>query len=55
MNWPVYVVDLPKVFKENGGERLFIDHCHPTAEGHRLIAEALYELIVKKGLIRNTP
>jgi lysophospholipase L1-like esterase len=40
------VIDLPKVFDENGGENLFIDHCHPTAEGHRLIAREIVEAIV---------
>jgi lysophospholipase L1-like esterase len=41
----VTVVDLPRIFKENGGERLFIDHCHPTAEGHFLIARELFNVI----------
>ncbi len=41
----VTIVDLPAVFRENGGERLFIDHCHPTAEGHRLIAQELFRVI----------
>jgi lysophospholipase L1-like esterase len=41
----VIVVDLPRIFKENGGERLFIDHCHPTAEGHLLIARELFNVI----------
>ncbi len=37
----VTVIDLPAVFRDHGGEQLFIDHCHPTAEGHRLIAWAI--------------
>lgn len=41
----VTVIDLPTVFKENGGEKLFIDHCHPTAEGHLLIAHELFKVI----------
>lgn len=41
----VAVIDLPRIFRENGGERLFIDHCHPTAEGHFLIARAIYDTI----------
>ncbi|MBE9486586.1 MAG: SGNH/GDSL hydrolase family protein [Chloroflexi bacterium] len=41
----VTVVDLPTVFRENGGEKLFIDHCHPTAEGHLLIARELFKVI----------
>ncbi len=45
----VTVVDLPTVFAQNGGESLFIDHCHPTVEGHRLIAQEILET-VKTGL-----
>lgn len=48
----ISVVDLPALFKTNGGERLFIDHCHPTPEGHRLIAQALAECIKIEGLLR---
>jgi len=44
--WPnVFVIDLPRIFKENRGEKLFIDHCHPTAEGHFLIARELFKII----------
>ena len=35
------VVDLPELFAQSGQEKLFIDHCHPTAEGHLLIAQVL--------------
>ncbi|MBN1213018.1 MAG: SGNH/GDSL hydrolase family protein [candidate division Zixibacteria bacterium] len=49
----VYIIDLPRVFEENGGEGLFIDHCHPTVEGHRLIAETIYNLILEKRLVRS--
>jgi tetratricopeptide (TPR) repeat protein len=42
------VIDLPEIFRENGGERLFIDHCHPTAEGHILIAQSIYEKIIER-------
>ncbi len=45
----VTVVDMPTVFAQNGGESLFIDHCHPTAEGHRLIAQEIFEAM-KTGL-----
>ncbi|MCK4460188.1 MAG: hypothetical protein KAW46_00200, partial [candidate division Zixibacteria bacterium] len=45
----VTVVDMPIVFAQNGGESLFIDHCHPTAEGHRLIAQEIFEAM-KTGL-----
>ena len=48
----VYLVDPAELFAANGGERLFIDHCHPTAEGHHLIARQLAELIVAERLIR---
>lgn len=34
-------IHLPSVFARNGGETLFVDHCHPTAVGHRLIARVL--------------
>ena len=44
----VIVIDLPRIFNENGGERLFIDHCHPTAEGHLLIAQSLSAAICKR-------
>ena len=48
----VYIIDLPRVFEEYGGEGLFIDHCHPTVEGHRLIAETIYNLIFDKRLVK---
>jgi len=41
----IAVVDLPSIFELNGGETLFIDHCHPTAEGHTIIADELYKTI----------
>ena len=41
----VMVIDLPEIFSKRGGETLFIDHCHPTAEGHLLIAETVYDSI----------
>jgi lysophospholipase L1-like esterase len=41
----VSVIDLPKLFCQNGGEKLFIDHCHPTAEGHLLIARAIFDTL----------
>lgn len=44
----VTVIDLPEIFRQGGGERLFIDHCHPTAEGHRLIAGELLKVIRPK-------
>jgi lysophospholipase L1-like esterase len=45
----VTVIDLPRIFRENGGERLFFDHCHPTAEGHRLIAQAIVRALTSHG------
>lgn len=41
----VTVIDLPGLFTANGGEKLFIDHCHPTPQGHLLIAEELLPVI----------
>jgi len=41
----VTVIDLPTIFGKNGNEKLFIDHCHPTAEGHLLIARELFKVI----------
>lgn len=41
----VPVLNLPAVFRDHGGEHLFIDHCHPTATGHRLIAAELADSI----------
>ncbi len=35
------VLEAAAAFWEQGNEHLFIDHCHPTPEGHRLIAQLL--------------
>ena len=48
----VTIIDLPSLFRANGGEKLFIDHCHPTAQGHRLIAELLADKILASGIIK---
>lgn len=45
----VTVIDLPAVFRDNGGERLFFDHCHPTADGHRLIAQTIVRAVASLG------
>jgi len=45
VNAGLAVIDLPGIFGRNGGESLFIDHCHPTAPGHLLIAKALCDTI----------
>ena len=42
------VVDVESAFAENGAERLFIDHCHPTVLGHRILANILFQEIVAK-------
>jgi len=34
-------ISLQTLFAANGGERRFVDHCHPDAVGHRLIADTL--------------
>jgi lysophospholipase L1-like esterase len=44
----VIVIDLPSVFAGHGGEQLFVDHCHPTAEGHLLIARHLTDTIIAR-------
>jgi lysophospholipase L1-like esterase len=44
----VAVIDMPNIFRENGGERLFIDHCHPTGGGHLLIAQTIYDTIIMR-------
>ena len=42
----VTIIDLPTIFARNGGESLFVDHCHPTAQGHLLIAGELARVIM---------
>lgn len=39
----VPLVDAVSAFNQRGNESLFIDHCHPTKEGHRIIAEEIYK------------
>jgi lysophospholipase L1-like esterase len=41
----VIIIDGPAIFQEHGREELFVDHCHPTAKGQRLIASAIHERI----------
>ncbi len=43
----VFLYDPSPTFSSNGAEALFIDHCHPTVEGHRLIATGLCQLIIR--------
>lgn len=42
----VIVIDGPAIFEARGREQLFVDHCHPTAEGHRLLASAIRERVL---------
>ncbi|MCH9031928.1 MAG: hypothetical protein IIB00_06675, partial [candidate division Zixibacteria bacterium] len=42
------IVDVRNAFAENNAERLFIDHCHLTVLGHRIVANVLFQEIVTK-------
>ncbi|MCP4704574.1 MAG: SGNH/GDSL hydrolase family protein, partial [candidate division Zixibacteria bacterium] len=41
----VLVIDLPSVFRDNDNEKLFIDHCHPTEMGHKIIADEIFKVL----------
>jgi len=41
----ILLVDAVSAFNKIGIESLFIDHCHPTKEGHRIIAEEIYKTL----------
>ncbi len=41
LRYGVPLVDAVSAFDQKGNESLFIDHCHPTKEGHRIIAEEI--------------
>jgi tetratricopeptide (TPR) repeat protein len=41
--YDVPLVDAVSAFNQRGNESLFIDHCHPTKDGHRTIAEEIYK------------
>jgi lysophospholipase L1-like esterase len=43
IKYDVPLVDAVSAFNQRGNESLFIDHCHPTREGHRIIAEEIYK------------
>ena len=43
--YDVPLVDIVSAFNQKGNESLFIDHCHPTGEGHRIIADEIYKTI----------
>lgn len=47
----IHTLDLPSIFDTCGGDTLFVDHCHPTAVGHTLIAKSLIELLWEEKLI----
>ncbi len=34
------------------GEELFLDHVHPTIEGHKILAVALVQAMIDQGLVR---
>ena len=40
------LADAVSAFDKAGRENLFIDHCHPTKEGHRIIAEEIYKTMM---------
>ncbi len=40
----VTIINLPAIFRDQGGEKLFTDHCHPTLKGHYLIAEEILKV-----------
>ena len=46
----VPLVDAVSAFDKAGREALFIDHCHPTKEGHRIIAEEIYKTMLLYGV-----
>ena len=48
----VYVVDFGRIFDMMGGDGLFIDHCHPTEQGHRIIAGEICRRIEQFDLVR---
>lgn len=44
LKYDVPLVDAVSAFNREGRESLFLDHCHPTQEGHRIIAEEIAKL-----------
>jgi hypothetical protein len=45
----IAVIDLPTIFRDNGGDNLFVDHCHPRPEGHLLIAASIFDTLRSRG------
>jgi len=55
MNVPV--VDFDSILSERSpegitGEEMFLDHVHPTIEGHKILALEIMDEIIKSGLVR---
>ena len=56
MNVPV--VDFDSIISERSpegitGEELFLDHVHPTIEGHKILALRILDEVIKIGLVRS--
>jgi tetratricopeptide (TPR) repeat protein len=56
MNVPV--VDFDSIISERSpegitGEELFLDHVHPTIEGHKILALEILDEVIKSGLVRS--
>ena len=48
----VSVLDMANIFKQKRyGAKYFIDMCHMIPEGNRIIAEAVYDLLIKEKII----
>lgn len=41
-------VSLKKAMEEAGGQRLFMDFCHPKREGYQVISEELYRVMMER-------
>ena len=55
MNVPV--IDFDLILSERSpegitGEEMFLDHVHPTIEGHKILALEIMDEIIKSGLVR---
>ncbi len=44
------ILDLRRIFQDNP-KPLYVDQCHLTGEGYHMVAEALYEWLVARGLV----
>jgi len=56
MNVPV--VDFDSIISERSlegitGEEMFLDHVHPTIEGHKILALEIMDEVIKRGLVRS--